>query len=554
MAICNTTLTIHEDPLWHGFTFHHFGLILSAVFALISVIVSFLLIFRHATHYLRPDEQRHIIRILFMIPIYSTVSFLSYLFYRHAVYFEVARDCYEAFAIASFFALLCHYIAPSLHEQKDWFRKLKPRPWVLPLSWFRRCCGGERGMWRTPRSGLTWFNIIWLGVFQYCFIRVFFTLVSVVSQAFGRYCESSLNPAFAHIWVMVFEGSAVTIAMYCIIQFYIQVSADIAEHKPFMKILCIKLVIFFSFWQTLIISFLSSSGALKTSKHLASPDIKVGIPSMLLCIEMAIFSILHLFAFPYKPYTIPANPELATGSGYSGGTPRYVGGPMGVKAIVDAFNPWDLVKAVGRGVKWVFVGRRKRLADISYKDSISGPSALGGDPMDPSTMGTTYGGPLSANKPSRYQPLDEEEDEQLLAHAGPNPISNAPGAYASPYGYTAPSNLSVGVADVDGPAGEIGDQRWGSSLTTGGAATAGGGLHDTEYHGGGGGGAVSQYPPQIPYPSGQQGVEGEWDVWGGAQPGVTATGHGGLPPQPQQPPQPPSGRGGPRHGYEGGAF
>jgi len=101
-----------------------------------------------------------IIRILFMIPIYATVSFLSYLYYRHAIYFEVLRDCYEAFAIASFFTLLCHYLEPTLHEQKNYFRQLRPRNWVLPLNWFQKCTGGtEKGIWRIPRSGLTWFNV-----------------------------------------------------------------------------------------------------------------------------------------------------------------------------------------------------------------------------------------------------------------------------------------------------------------------------------------------------------------------------------------------------------
>ena len=110
MGTCNTTLEdshIVEDPLWHDFTFHHFGLLLCAIFGLISVVVSLWLIAMHALHYLRPNEQKHIIRILFMIPVYSIVSFLSYMFYRKAVYFEVLRDCYEAFAISSFFSLLC---------------------------------------------------------------------------------------------------------------------------------------------------------------------------------------------------------------------------------------------------------------------------------------------------------------------------------------------------------------------------------------------------------------------------------------------------------------
>lgn len=93
-------------------------------------------------------------------------------------------------------------------------------------------------------------QILWLCVFQYCFIRVLFTIVSVITEANGRYCEASLNPVFAHVWVLTFEAVSVTIAMYGLIQFYIQLKNDIAEHKPFLKILCIKLVIFFSFWQT----------------------------------------------------------------------------------------------------------------------------------------------------------------------------------------------------------------------------------------------------------------------------------------------------------------
>lgn len=102
-----------------------------------------------------------IIRILFMVPIYSIVSFVSFVFYRHAIYFEVIRDCYEAFAIASFFSLLCHYIAPDLHSQKDYFRGITPKNWVLPISWLQHgCCGNrDHGPWRIPKSGLTWFNV-----------------------------------------------------------------------------------------------------------------------------------------------------------------------------------------------------------------------------------------------------------------------------------------------------------------------------------------------------------------------------------------------------------
>lgn len=221
-----------------------------------------------------------------MIPVYAMVSFLSYLYYRHAIYFEVVRDCYEAFAIASFFTLLCNYLAPTLHDQKDFFRVMTPKNWIWPLTWMQKCSGGQsRGWLRKPVSGLTWFNIIYLGVFQYCLIRVLFTIVSVAAQAGGRYCMASLNPAFAHIWALVFEGASVSVAMYALIQFYYQLRTDLANNQPFLKLLCIKLVIFFSFWQTVslvqhAVSTQKADIAKSLSSHFSRPQTGLCSPQM----------------------------------------------------------------------------------------------------------------------------------------------------------------------------------------------------------------------------------------------------------------------------------
>ncbi|KAH7117854.1 organic solute transporter subunit alpha/Transmembrane protein, partial [Dendryphion nanum] len=346
-------------------TFHHLGLIISAVFGAAAVVIAFFLIWRHASHYLKAAEQKYIIRILVMIPIYAVVSFLSYVYYKHAIYYEVLRDCYEAFAIASFFTLMCHYIAPNLHEQKQYFRNIEPKNWVWPVNWMQKCTGGEtKGIFRKPQSGLTWFNIVWISVFQYCFVRPFFTVVAVATQANHLYCQSSKDPRYAYIWVAGFEAISVTIAMYCLIQFYVQLKHDLAPYRPFLKVLCIKLVIFFCFWQSWIISLLATpNGPLKATAKIAGPDWRVGLPSMLVCFEMAIFAVLHLFAFPWKPYDLGKRQD--TINGFPNEEPKnYVSGPL--RAIVSAFNPWDIIKAFGRGMRWLFIGVRHRKNDISY--------------------------------------------------------------------------------------------------------------------------------------------------------------------------------------------
>ncbi|CEL09886.1 hypothetical protein ASPCAL13014 [Aspergillus calidoustus] len=436
--VCNTTEedeTIHEVDLWDGgLTFHELCLIIIGAFALVAGFISFYLIMRHATHYSKPVEQRHIIRILWMIPIYALVAWLSTYYYKHAVYFDVLGDCYEAFTIAAFFALLCHYIAPDLHSQKDYFRGIQPKNWVWPVNWLQKCSGGKRGLWRVPRSGLTWFNVVWVGVFQYCLLRVLMTIVAVVTQKFDVYCEQSLNPAFAHIWVLAIECVAVTIAMYCLIQFYIQIKDEISEYSPFLKILSIKLVIFLSFWQTSVISFLFSSGVISSSKKMAAPDLKVSLANLIISVEMALFAILHLWSFPWKPYATGFQTDEITDM-YGNGKTTYQGGRWGLGALADSLNPIDLVRAIGRSIRWLFVGRKKRTMDPSYQPSTE---TIGLSQTDNAghTSDTRYegaGAMMAGGVSGRYGRLGDDEGEVLLSHAQPNPSTADLGVAPPPY-------------------------------------------------------------------------------------------------------------------------
>ena len=163
--------------------------------------------------------------------------------------------------------------------------------------------------------------------------------------------------------------------MYCVIQFYVQLRKAIAEYKPFLKVLAIKLVIFLSFWQASAISVGTSTlNIVHPNKYLAYPDLKVTLAALLLCVEMACFAILHLWAFPYAPYRPGAKATFYPSPDLNNGTPLAEnesqppsGGFLGLRAIWDALNLWDLVKAFGRGIRWLFCGIKRRKDDISYK-------------------------------------------------------------------------------------------------------------------------------------------------------------------------------------------
>jgi len=320
------------------------------------------------------------------------------------------------------------------------------------------------------------------------------TLTAVTTQVFGRYCQESLSPAFAHIWVrttpqiahinlinaqvLVVESACVTIAMFCIIQFYIQLRTDedVATKKPFIKVLSIKLVIFLSFWQTITISLLTSSGAIQPSARIANPDLRIGIPAMLLCIEMAFFSILHLWAYPWKVYTLNHQSHaLASSSSpnfrLDGPGETYKGGRLGIKAFLDAFNPWDLVKAIGRGFRWLFVGRKHRETDISYQSHL--PSST--DPSIP---------PYNPGKPGKYIPLHDNDSDvnvPFVPHGHPHPFTESrQQGYGKPFNSSRGDLGTVGVVER-GYDGEEEEFRPQGPMPAGGTAYAR--PEDTAYYG-----------------------------------------------------------------------
>jgi hypothetical protein len=227
--------------------------------------------------------------------------------------------------------------------------------------------------------------------------------------------------------------------MYCVIQFYFQLRLDLAPHSPFVKVLAIKLVIFLSFWQSFMFSILTSPTLkiVEATPKIAYPDLKVGMPSLLLCIEMAIFAVLHLWAFPYRPYTARGQPAKYSPTSISDHPPLSSelgpkqGGFLGIKALVDAMNPWDMVKGFARGMRWLVIGRKNREKDSSYKTSASGDADADNDmALRPTPSHLPIADEFRRSKfgiPTQPQP--DEEGAELLAHAQPNPVSPTRSGY-----------------------------------------------------------------------------------------------------------------------------
>jgi len=74
---------------------HFWAWLIAGCCTVFSTTITLLLIHDHLLHYRLPRRQKLIIRILFMVPIYSIESFLSLVFIKDNLYFVVPREAYE---------------------------------------------------------------------------------------------------------------------------------------------------------------------------------------------------------------------------------------------------------------------------------------------------------------------------------------------------------------------------------------------------------------------------------------------------------------------------
>ncbi|CAE6445438.1 unnamed protein product [Rhizoctonia solani] len=330
------------------FQARHVGYILTGLFTLTSVLASAWLVHKHLRWYSCKPQQRHIVRLLFMVPIYAIITLASYLWLSNATSLLLIRDAYESVVLASFFSLLLEYLAGPRHPDPPRSKKgekkrerldsesvrtvqdrlapgvetidaplskaeratvvhkvfyrvpmhrdprnpHKPLKWIFPLGSVRA----------RPKDGLSYLHWMKWGVLQYCIVRPGSTLAAVILQQFNLYCESSWNWRWGHVYVVTIVSVSVTVAMYCLIQLYTTISQELKPYSPLLKLFAVKAVVFLTFWQSALLSGLASLEIIKDTEYMTAQDIVVGFSALLQTFEMMCFAFLHVKAFSYVPY------------------------------------------------------------------------------------------------------------------------------------------------------------------------------------------------------------------------------------------------------------
>ncbi|PAA87002.1 hypothetical protein BOX15_Mlig001298g2 [Macrostomum lignano] len=274
---------------------------IAGIFAGAAILITCYQIFEHLREYSCPTEQRWIIRILFIVPIYAFCSFLSLLFFtgeNYYVYFDSVRDMYEAFVIYNFLSLCYEYLGGENNIMSE--IRGKPIKWSC---FYCTCCFAGK-----PYT-IEFLRFCKQATLQFCIIKPIMVVITIILQAVGLYMHGNFSSQSGYLYVTIIYNISVSLALYGLFLFYFATRDLLAPFDPVLKFCTIKSVIFLSFWQGVLLAVLehsggippiySQSGRLKTG----TGTVAAGYQNFLTCIEMLIAAVALRFAFPVGVYS-----------------------------------------------------------------------------------------------------------------------------------------------------------------------------------------------------------------------------------------------------------
>jgi len=299
VATCpsDNTAAVQQGSFWDSgsvnWDAHRIGWAIAGGCTAVTVIISFFSVLGHCRNYTNRNQQRQILRILYMPPVYAVISFLSYRFFRDYTYYSLVEVVYEALTISAFLLLLIDYVADSAHGHKaeNALARKDKRRLMLPF-----CCFRYR-----PTKPYFMYTVKWL-VMQYVIIRPAVSIAGIVTQALNVLCESAgYSVHYANVYLEAVDFVSISFALYGLILFYSLTKEELVGRRPLSKFLAIKLIVMFTWYQSFVFSALSGR-ILKATQYWTTTNIADGLNALAICIEMIFFSGFMMWAFTWNEY------------------------------------------------------------------------------------------------------------------------------------------------------------------------------------------------------------------------------------------------------------
>jgi len=296
-SVSENTVATYQSSFWNSgssWDAHKIGWTVAGGCTILTILISLVTILRHCRNYTNPSQQRQILRILYMPPIYATISFFSYRFFRSYTYYSLIQAAYEAVTLSAFMLLLIDIVASTASDHaadKALERKGKKS---LPIPF---CC------WRyRPSKPYFMYTVKWL-VLQYVIIRPAISITGIICERLKVLCAADgYNVHHASVYLDAIDFVSISFALYGLIMFYGLTHEELQGRRPLAKFLSIKLIVMLTFYQSFVFTVLEGK-VIHGTQFWTATNIADGLTALTVCIEMVLFSALMYWSYTPNEYT-----------------------------------------------------------------------------------------------------------------------------------------------------------------------------------------------------------------------------------------------------------
>lgn len=262
-----------------------------AILQLITLTISFTAITKHLLNYRIPNEQRLEVRIQILVPIFSISCLSNIIIPKYSqIYLDPIREVYEAFVIYTFFSLLIYLLGGERRVITEASLNNSPTHHFAPIV--------GKFLGKVDLADPTQFLKVKWGILQYIWFKPVYCVLELLFRL--RVLEGKWK-----IYLTILYNLSVSWSLYNLALFWKCLYDELLPFKPWAKFICVKLIIFASYWQGIIITLLVKTGIPKCEDK---PFATYIYQNTLLCLEMVAFAILHYMAFPANEYSIAKIP------------------------------------------------------------------------------------------------------------------------------------------------------------------------------------------------------------------------------------------------------
>lgn len=158
----------------------------------------------------------------------------------------------------------------------------------------------KRIYWKSP-----FFIKCKFGVLQYVLMKFVCAIVVLILEWQGLYKEGHFDWSSGYLYICILTNVSQCWALYSLIFFYYATKTELSPIRPVGKFLSVKALVFFTWWQSVLISVVYQMGMIPNYRKDWTPeDVAKGIQDYLICVEMFAAAVVHSFVFPHTEYSV----------------------------------------------------------------------------------------------------------------------------------------------------------------------------------------------------------------------------------------------------------